>query len=223
MIFYINDKEYNLKYDKLFKKYIGTGIESNIYKLDNKVLKIYKEICLKSRLREEDVKSLSQIKTNRILLPTDIIYDENHVFCGYTMKYINPCNKDEIINIKMTKLLYELKTIKNDLLLLKQNNVIIDDLHDNNFIYNKKIYLIDPGSFEIDNNKSEIYIELFNRELMHHFILENIIFRDIKINKKQKEKIKELFPLDLYISDVLEETIKKNETVYEYKNRIIRS
>ena len=223
MIIYMNDKKLILDDDKLLKKYIGTGLESDIYKCDNKIIKIYKEICLKQRLNEDNVKFLLKIKTNRILLPLDIIYDRNHEFYGYTMKYIKPYNKVDIKKLKMKKLLEELKLIKEDLLILKDNNIFIDDLHDNNFIYNKKIYFIDPGSFDINKNRSKTYIELFNRELMHDFLIKYVIFRNESLNKNQKKLINELFPLDAYICDILEENKIKNESVYEYTKRIIKT
>ena len=222
MIFYVNNKEYNLDYTKMQKNFISSGYESDVYKIDDKVFKFYKEICLKYRLNEEMVNYLSKIKTNRILLPQDIIYDEYNNFFGYTMKYIKPNIKDEIGNIKIEKLLKELLCIKKDLILLKDNNIFIDDLCDSNFIFNNGIYLIDPGSFELDKNKSKDYIEIINMEMMQDFIIRYILFRYKKLSYKEKNELNKYFPLDKYMYDSIKsDIINKKETIYEYSNRII--
>ena len=176
MRFYVNDKEYNIDYEDMIKRYIKSGWASDVYKFDKYAFKINKEICFKYRLDEKSVKYLSKIQTKRILLPKEPIYDENHEFYGYIMKYIEPTEKDNIKNITLSKLLKELKIIKNDLLLLKDNNVFIDDLCENNFIYNNGIYLIDPGSFEINRRRSSEYIQIINREIMSDFIIKYVLF-----------------------------------------------
>jgi len=88
MKFYVDDKKYDLDYKKMQKNFISSGFESDVYRFDNKVYKFYKEVCLKYRLDKKSVEYLSKIKTNRLLLPKDVIYDENKEFFGYSMKYI---------------------------------------------------------------------------------------------------------------------------------------
>ena len=223
MKFYVKNKEYNMDYEDMIKRYIKSGWASDVYKFDKEVYKINKEICLKYRLDEDSVNYLSKIPTKRILLPKESIYDENYEFNGYTMKYIKSNKKDDIKNITISKLLKELKTIKNDLLLLKDNNVFIDDLCEDNFIYNNGIYLIDPGSFEINKERSKEYIEIINREIMHDFIIKYVLFRSYKLNIKQIRKLYELFPLNEYLSDILNKESNKKQLINEYTDRIINN
>ena len=223
MIFYVNDKKYNLSDNDMKKKFLSSGLESYVYKFDNRVFKLYKKICLKYRLDEKGVKYLSKIPTKRILLPKEIIYDENHEFFGYTMKHIRHDDKEEISNLKKEKLLKELFFIKKDLLLLKENNVFIDDLCDNNFVFNNGIYFIDPGSYEINKTKSKEYIEIINREKMNNFIINYILFSDYKIKINERKKINKYFPLNEYIYEVLKKDIKQKELVKDYANRVYKN
>lgn len=223
MIFNINNKKFNIDDEEMNERYIKSGWASDVYKFDKDVYKINKEICFKYRLNEKDVKYLSKISTKRILLPKKVIYDENHEFYGYTMKYIEPKSKEDINEINLSKLLNELKIIKNDLILLKDNNVFIDDLCENNFIYNNGIYLIDPGSFEINNNRSKEYIEIINREIMHDFIIKYVLFRNYKLTLEQIRKLYKIFPLDEYLSDIIESEKKKKQLINEYTDRIINN
>ena len=223
MRFYVNDKEYNLDYAKMQKQFISSGYESDVYKFGNNVYKFYKEICLKYRLDEENTKRLSKIQTKRILLPKDVIYDENHDFFGYTMRYIKPIEKEEISDLKMEKILKELQIIKKDLLLLKENNIFIDDLCDGNFIYNKGIYFVDPGSYEYNKERSKEYIEIINREIMNDFIIKFILFRGHKFTIDEKRKINEHYPLNEYINEILKKDSESKELVKEYSKRIINN
>lgn len=223
MKFYINNKEYNLDYLKMQKDFISSGYEVNVYKINNLVFKFYKEICLKYRLDEKNVKYLSKIPTKRILLPKDVIYDENHEFYGYTMKYIKPEEKEDIKDLKIDKLLKELSLIKNDLLILKDNNVFIDDLCDSNFIFNKGFYFVDPGSFEVNRKRKKDYIEIMNRELMNDFIIRFILFRNHKFTIDEINKIYKYYPFDEYLDKTIKEEKNKKELIKEYSKRVINN
>ena len=221
MKFYINNKKYELDDKKMNNSFVASGFEADVYKFNNLVFKIYKEICLKYRLNEKTAKYLSDIPTKRILLPKDIIYNENYEFYGYTMKYITPTLKDEISNMSVDKLLSELLIIKKDLLLLKDNNVFIDDLCDSNFIFNKGIYFIDPGSYEINKKRSKEYVEIINREIMNDFIVRYILFRKHEITKEERKKINEYFPLNEYMDEIMKKDSSKKLYIKDYSKRII--
>ena len=223
MVFYINKKKYNLTDEELQKSFISSGYESQVYKFGNLVFKIYKEICLKYRLNEENVKYLSNIPTKRILLPKDVIYDENYEFYGYTMKYIKPDEKEDIKDLKLDTLKKELSIIKKDLLILKDNNVFIDDISDSNFIFNKGFYFIDSGSYEVNKKRSKEYIEIINREIMNDFIIKNILFRNYNITYEQKRKLFEYFSLDEYVDEILEKEKNNKIKIKDYSNRIINN
>jgi len=223
MKFYVDDKKYDLDYKKMQKNFISSGFESDVYRFDNKVYKFYKEVCLKYRLDKKSVEYLSKIKTNRLLLPKDVIYDENKEFFGYSMKYIKPIEKEEIENLKVDRLLKDLLLIKKDLLLLKDKNVFIDDLCESNFIFNNGIYLIDPGSYEINKKRSKEYIEIINREIMNDFVIKYVLFRRYGLDNEDIRKLHKVFPLDEYISDIISKEKNKKQLVNEYSNRIINS
>ena len=223
MKFYVNNKKYDVDDEEMKKRFLSSGLESYVYKFDNLVFKFYKEICFKYRLDEESIRYLSKIPTKRILLPKDVIYDEDHCLYGYTMKYIKPSDKEEIDNIKTEKLLKEILLIKKDLLLLKENNVFIDDLCDNNYVYNNGIYFVDPGSYEINKSKSKDYIEIMNRELMNDFVVCNLLFGNYTIDLVERKKFNEYFPLNEYIDKKIKSDLKQKELVKEYATRVFKN
>ena len=70
MLFYEDGKKirynpYNMKRDSL----CGSGMESDAYKINDKVVKFYKRYCKKIRMDKKTCNALSQISTKRILMP----------------------------------------------------------------------------------------------------------------------------------------------------------
>ena len=223
MIFHVNNNSYDLSITELNNKhFIDEGSESRVYKFGDRVFKIYKSKCPKNRLKEDSVAYLSKIKTKRLLLPKEKILDEDKKFIGYSMSFIMPGSKDTIKNMNMKDFINELKLLKQDLSILKDNNVVLDDINDNNYIYNNSIYFIDPGSFTINKKLPSRYIEIINRELLHEFIINNILFRTNKLTKNQKEKLYSHLPIDEYLCDTLDYDIDPNEQVSKYVKRIVK-
>lgn len=120
MIIYINDQEYELTKEELEYRYLGEGKEGTTYIWNDKVLKIYKPYSSISRLSEQEALYLSKIPTKRILLPLDIIYDENHNFIGYTTKFILNHNCAIINQLPVSKIKEELELVKEDIFMLSE-------------------------------------------------------------------------------------------------------
>ncbi len=221
-MFNVKNKIYNIsKEDLINSHYLDEGDESFVYKFGNDVFKIYKTSCFKQRLSENDVDFLSKINTKRILLPEDKIY-ENGRFNGYVMPYIKPGSKDSIKKLKMNSLMYELKALKEDLLNLKENNVMINDIHIDNYIFNGSMYFIDPGSYTINDKLSSRYIEIINREMMYDFIIDRVFLKSTNTPKIKREKLTKHLPIDEYMCDTLDYDIDPNETLMHYVKRIVK-
>ena len=221
MEFYVSGKKYDIDYEELYTKYIDSGTGADVYKFGKKVFKIYKPVSFKYRIDNRDVNYLKEINTKRILLPNEGIYNSDGQLIGYTMKYLKEEDKKDIKNIKISKLLTELKLIKDDLITLKDKNVFVDDFIDKNFIYNNGIYFTDPGSYEINKRRTPDYIEIINREIMNDFIIKYILFREYKLSPKTMKKLREYYPLNEYIYDSVRKDINKNEEVYDYTKGVM--
>lgn len=165
MLFYVDGKKerynpYNMKKDKK----IGEGQEVDAYVVGDQVVKFYKPYCKKIRLSLNAVERLKKISTSRILLPTVSMLDKKRNLRGYKMDYIENLGEESFLLLPKEKRKEELKKLKEDVLNLSDNGVILDDLHQLNTVYNNGIYFIDPGSYKFvkddtltENDKIQCY------------------------------------------------------------------
>lgn len=135
--------------------YLGSGMEVNVYKVKNKVVKLYKNYCKKIRLTKEDCDRLTKIKTKRILLPTTTLEDKKGNMIGYKMKYISDLGKDSFFKLNKENLTKELELLEEDINILSDNSIHIRDLGYMNTVYHNGLYLIDSGSYDILKQSSK--------------------------------------------------------------------
>ena len=90
--------------------------------------------------------------------------DKKRNLRGYKMDYVENLGEDSFLLLPSEKRKEELKKLKEDVLNLSDNGVILDDLHQLNTVYNNGIYFIDPGSYKFvkddtltENDKIQCY------------------------------------------------------------------
>ena len=134
--------------------YLSSGKEVEVYKINNKVVKIFHKERKSDleRISAEGLERLTRLKLHCFNTPQVIIYDNNKVV-GYTEDYIedNYLNKELLRN--NLELLYE------DIINLSKNGFIINDIQYNYLSNNKDFKFIDMTSYNyynIDNIRSEI-------------------------------------------------------------------
>lgn len=180
MVFYVDGKKerynpYNMKKDKK----IGEGQEVDAYVVGNQVVKFYKPYCKKTRLTSKDVERLRKVSTKRILLPTASMLDKKGNLRGYKMDYIENLGEESFLLLPKEKRKEELKELKDDVLNLSDNGIILEDLHQLNTVYNNGIYFIDPGSYKFvkddtptENDKIQCYG--INIDRINEFLISNL-------------------------------------------------
>ena len=229
---YCNNKTF--KYDgytlrkgiKTFKKQ-GEGLESIVFKIDDEtVLKVYKDSNEKAKLNTSMIKELSQIDTKRIVLPNNIIIDEEGETKGYSMDYIED-SETSIIDYPKKQLIDELNLLKGDLIELGEKKVEIGDLRQENTISNESsFYLIDCGDYlkrKKDTTKVN-YFFFFNEYLINDILID-IIYEestDLKKGLNFLKGIKMYLLDDTYIGDYLKEEMQEQETLNEYVKRMVK-
>ncbi|MCI8466776.1 MAG: hypothetical protein HFI08_01075 [Bacilli bacterium] len=124
------------------------GSEFIVYKYLDSVIKIYKKDYQLSHLSLEELSTLKNILTQRILLPTGTLWNGNHELIGYKMPLIAGERSIEYDNTYA--FFEELEVLKQDLDLLCSNSIILRDINLSNTIYNGHIYLIDSGNYLVD-------------------------------------------------------------------------
>ena len=223
MKFFIGDEEYNYSDKKLALQLINYGEEADVYKIKDKAVKIYNKQCYKNRLDEETVEYFKNIKTDRILLPIDTVYDENKKFSGLTTKFIDVGNKQTIRRMKMPKFIKEIQLLINDTKLLTELGITICDFDYEDILYGDGIYYCDSGSFEKNKKMTSRKIEEANKEEIHKLIIDELLCPVCQLNKKQLSKLKELILSGEYISDIFScEEYKPNESVLSFIKRITK-
>lgn len=233
MFFYYNNRVMNMSQKELDSYYLGEGLESTVYLFDEIVVKIYKSHCRKIRLNEEDVKRLSKIETERIVMPEYLVYDDLNKFSGYTMKYIPTCIKIPLKDDKINNLVKEIEKYEKDIETLSKEKISIYDLNINNAVINNGIYSIDPGSFrykdkiiDFKNNPEDLTIYIIkelNREEINSFFIEEILEKCSNIPKKYRFIFEQQFNYSDILSDQIKDTMYDNESVKQYTKRLIKN
>ena len=221
MRLFIDDVVYEFTQEELDYMYIGEGVESNVYRLNDEVFKIHKnDRQIKFKLDEETAKYLSNIKTKRIIMPKKIIYDVKSNFCGYTLPYLESYQKAILRRKKMDEIVEELKLIEQDLILLKEHNVDLEDFTLDNFIVNRGLYMIDPGSYKVSKDDKK-YTEIVNKQKYLEFMINEVFPIAVRLNKKQKRELSNYIGGE-YISEIFDHNYEEDDTLRKYLKRIVK-
>lgn len=219
MKFFVGDEGIDLTQEELDYRYLDEGKEAKIYEYGDEVLKLYKDYCPKMRLSEKDAFSLSQIGTEKVLLPKRIIHDEDGKFLGYTTKRIYGSSKLCIPKMKMKKLVDELDIIMTDLKILADNHYDVADFTLNNVVYDGGLYFVDPGSFMQVKNFDDRFKYSSNMATLNEFMLDDFFYL-VLLSKKYRNKFDDNFDRADYIGDYIRCSMNENENVRQYVKRM---
>lgn len=216
MKYFINKKEFDT--DSIQVEKLGIGNEGVVYKVGNEAAKIYNGVCLKTRLGPVGVDILSEIPTNRILVPQKKINDKDGNFCGYTTKYIPEINYDYETHT-MKEFLNELLLYEQDIALLSQNGIWVCDMTYDNIVYSKNnsIYMVDPGSFDFTDS-NVLYMN--NEELTRLFI--QLLSYGLQTEYQYKILCNILDDGNRLYDNIVNRLDNENETITNYSEKIIK-
>lgn len=222
MKIYVGDEFLDLDEETLDYMYIDEGNESEIYRYGKDVLKIYKRFCHKDRLDEETTIQLSDISTERMLLPEKIIRDEDGNFIGYSMPFIYTYPVVGVLKRPVVELLDEMDVIKEDIRILSDNYVDIEDLHIRNVLYNGKLFIGDPGSYLVKRHKKSGQIYNDNMYTFGLFVRDEL-FKLLKLTVGERQSLNQKFDYTWDINGQMrDEVINDKETVRQFIKRMTR-
>ena len=219
MRLFIGDKLVEFNTSDLDKMYINEGNEGIVYRYDNQALKVYKEEQEKCRLDEEDSIKLSHIKTERILLPEQMLYDEAcATFIGYTTPFVEKENIENILDLDVISFIDELDAINRDLEMLADNGVLVDDLDSINLLYNGKLFLGDPGSYMfVSSLPKQIYKS--NVYQLNKFVKEDL-FGMVDLSFEEQIMLDVVFDKYKYIGSQMKNDALSGENVSQYVKKM---
>lgn len=96
------------------------------------------------------------------------------------MIYMEELGEDSFYTLSRKDLSKEMTFLHEDVIHLSNHNVLIEDLDLKNTVFHKGIYIVDPGSFQIDKSLKEdnnIRIYGINMDTLNEYLLYKIIKR----------------------------------------------
>lgn len=208
---------------KFTGKLVSTGKTGNVYHYHDMALKEFKD-DKKTPIDEETARYLTNISTDRILLPRNLLF-YNNKFRGYTYRLIKGPNK-KIITISKKDLIQDIRVLEKDINTLSNESVLLSGVSPENSIFNGELYLTDPSNYTILEDINTPNLEQLNNYQLHLLLVKLITtdLRSIKFATKAKidaiEAILKGKDLDEESSDFFNDLIGKNDTIKQFVKKI---
>ncbi len=216
----IGKKLFEFSEEELDSMYIDEGMEGTIYRFNDDALKIYCDFPRKDRLNEDEAYKLSKIKTDRILLPKDLIYDENNKFIGYSTKFIENIDFKNASYLSVYDFCNEMDLVYKDLKLLNDKGVDVEDYSLYNLLFDGSIYFIDPGSHRFVNDDGLLHRD--NRYRLNEFLVWNLIPYMTDMSRAKRNKFRREIDLSDEFVDFMRYESLEDESVKSFIKRITR-
>ena len=217
MGFRLDEKEIKLTGKKLSK--IETTKTGDIYRYRNMLLKIFKQ-NQNPPLEVETAKYLTNIKTDRILLPRNLLF-YNYSFRGYTYKLISRKKSSRMIMLPKEELIDKIQKLENDIEILSKKNILLNEIIPENTIFNGDLYITDPTSYTILDLENTEDLEVLNKYQLH-LLLIALFQQEIRKNnfpnkiEKQIKEILEMKDIKEDSSEFIKDIIGKEETMKQF-------
>lgn len=205
-------------------KYLGSGKEGKVYKYKDKALKIFHDQIYVDSMDINTCLFLKNLDTKRILLPQNILYDIDYDFKGYTTDLIN--KKNNVYSLNKEEIIIEIEELEKEVNYLINKRIVLNDWNFENFIFDGKFRIVDPGLYKLDKKESIKTIKRFN-----YLVLKDFIFNELFKNKIRKE-IKNYNEIIFYLSNkcrkkynvssFFEKEMNNDETLNQYIKRIVK-
>lgn len=203
-------------------KRIGSGKEGKVYKFGDRALKILHDVPYQKSMNSTTCGGLEKIATKRILLPRETLFDKSGEFKGYSTRYIK-YGKD-VFDISKENFLYEVNELIKEINFLSNQRIIIDDWRLENFIYDGKFRLVDPGLYRYEKEASIDAIKKLNFAVLKDFVFFELLKSGLMAETNEYVD----YLLDVHntvendIVEYFEDEMKDDETMNQYIKRIAK-
>lgn len=226
MKLYVGDELVNFSDKELEERYINEGKEGKVYVYKNLAIKIYSDYFkYRKMLNEEDILKMKKIKTNRILLPKELILNEKKELVGYATDFKVEALKTRIGLLNMKEFLEETKMIKEDIYNLSENNIRFEDLNKGSLLMTQSnIFITDPGAFEFSKSIDTEPIIKYNINQINYFFIHMVLCEYLKLTKKEQEELKKEYKSnDEYLFDkLLKQDINPKQKVNSFYKSLVK-
>ena len=218
----LDDKDIKLTGKQLTK--VGTGVNGDVYRYRNMALKIFKK-DKDTPIDKETAEYLSNISTDRILLPINLLF-YNNTFKGYTYKLVSKKGMgNRMIMLPKTDLVQDIRILERDVKTLSNKQVLLSGVEPSNTIFNSNLYLTDPTGYRVLDGCDSQELEKLNKYQLH-LLLISLITSELRKNNfttRDERSIKEILQMkdiDDNSSDFIADVIGNNDTIKQFVKKI---
>ena len=182
---------------------IGAGHDGYVFRFNNKALKLLKyDISLRKEKRlmtfAKAVYFQEELDLKRFTKPIDILLDEEGVYSGYVMEYLEDVTKEDkkdlpiyrtIVDFTCGDLIHTANMLEEDFAELSRKKVLALDINAGSYIFTTDfIRLCDMDKFQIVNNN---VIE--GNKSMLNYVLAKYLYHAMELcSELDKEQLKEI-------------------------------
>ena len=145
---------------------LGSGACANVYKCENKAIKIFKDILLDENTNYENLYELVGIENETCIFPEELLEDENGKIIGYMMECIEGKKLlENIEQLDLDKLQSAVETVYSDLKELSSKKVLFNDFNIGNVMWNPEkecMQIIDTDFYKKNEELSDNQVYSYN-------------------------------------------------------------
>ncbi len=150
--------------------YVPTTKAGDVYRYKNTALRIFKDG--ERVIDQETAKYLSDISTERILLPKKLLF-YNNAFKGYTMKLVSQKGAGKkLITTPTRDLINSIEVLEKDIEVLSQKKVLLNDINPGYTLYNGELFLVNPANYSTLEVGDSSTLEQLNAFQLHLLVTE---------------------------------------------------
>ena len=216
----LDDKDIKLTNKRMTK--IGNGANGDVFKYRNMALKIFRDG--KTPIDYYTAEYLSNISTDRILLPQNLLF-YNNTFKGYTHKLVIKKGTQRMIMLPKFEFIQNIRMLERDIEILSNKKVLLNGVAPDNTIFNGDLYLIDPTEYRVMDTWGTDVLEDLNKCQLH-LLLISLITSELRKNNfstKVQNDVKELLEMkdsSTDSSDFFTDVINNNDSVKQFVKRM---
>ncbi len=205
-------------------KCIGKGTMARVYLIDGKAYKLYFPFSFPENITKEKISLYKTIPTKRIILANQPLLNKKGKIRGYISQYIKNLGMENFLQLEKSKILEELKILREDFILLGEYGVKTDDINIENTIFHDGLYFIDCGRFKISDETGydSVTTTAYNLDDFDHYFLYDLMCMYGVDETKHAEYVKiykDNLSKDVEILDYLQEDMTQKENFGQYVKR----
>lgn len=203
--------------------FVPSDKAGDVYRYKNSALRIFKDG--ESPIDQETAKYLTDISTERILLPRKLLF-YNNAFKGYSMKLVSQKGSGKrLITTPKRDLIACVENLEKDIETISRKKVLLNGITPGYTLYNGDIYIVNPAGYTILELENSEKLEQLN-EFQLHLLITELISSDLRkahypqATINNVKKILSLRDLEEKSSSYLSEVMKGQDSIKELVKKI---